>query len=58
MSDFTKIFLFFQVKKLEILVASMQSSYDAKFEALNKALELERKARLNAEEELKKLIQH
>ena len=36
----------------------MQSSYDAKFEALNKALELERKARLNAEEELKKLIQH
>ena len=41
-----------------MLVASMQSSYEAKFEALNKALELERKARLNAEDELQKLIQH
>ena len=49
---------FFQVKKLEMLVASMQSSYEAKFEALNKALELERKARLNAEDELHKLIKH
>ena len=41
-----------------MLVASMQSSYEAKFEALNKSLELERKARLNAEDELQKLIQH
>merc|ERR1719266_2764409 len=47
-----------RVKKLEMLVASMQSSYEAKFEALNKALELERKARLNAEDELHKLIKH
>ena len=46
------------MKKLETLAASMQSSYEAKFEALNKALELERKARLNAEDELHKLIKH
>ena len=54
-----KILIFLlQVKKLEILVASMKTSYEAKFEALNKALEIERKARLNAEDELQKLIKH